>query len=268
MELSVTTRAVGYTSEGRSTVGHLALPGGSDPRPAVLIAHEGAGLNDFQRNRADQLAARGFAAFAMDYHAGRWYSDPAERMAQLGPVLADPDRMRDIGIAALEALLREPRVDASKVAVIGYGAGGSIAMEVGRAGVPLRAIAAVNPVLSAGRLADSERITCPLLVSLGSKDPLSPPELRASFAEEMDRAHVDWQMLVHGGAEHVFHMPPLLNDGSVAGPDDDIAVTPGVSYSPRNAERSWAAILELLDEVFGEEAALRKSSPRSDGCPY
>lgn len=76
--------------------------------------------------------------------------------------------------------------------------------------------------------------------------------MRASFAEEMDRAQVDWQMLVHGVAEHVFNIPPLLEDGSVAEPTDCVPVTPGVSYSPRSARRSWEAILELLDGAFGE----------------
>ncbi len=40
-------------------IGHLALPDGTDPRPAVLLGHEGIGPNDFQRRRADHLVCVG-----------------------------------------------------------------------------------------------------------------------------------------------------------------------------------------------------------------
>ncbi|MBO0872364.1 MAG: dienelactone hydrolase family protein [Pseudonocardia sp.] len=50
-------------------VGRLARPVGTGPWPAVLICHDGVGLNDYQRRRADHLAEHGYAALAMDYQA-------------------------------------------------------------------------------------------------------------------------------------------------------------------------------------------------------
>lgn len=47
-------------------IGHRALPDGADQRPAVLIGHEGPGLNEYQRRRADHLAERGYVALAME----------------------------------------------------------------------------------------------------------------------------------------------------------------------------------------------------------
>src|SRR5580692_10357300 len=44
-----TTREVSYTADGRNLVGTLTLPSGDDPRPGVLISHEGPGLDDFGR---------------------------------------------------------------------------------------------------------------------------------------------------------------------------------------------------------------------------
>lgn len=247
----VSTRRVEYRADGRVMTGHLALPAGTGPRPGVLIGHEGIGLNDFQRRRADRLAERGYVAFAMDYHGGRWFSDPAEMMAHLAPLLADPDRMRAIGRAALDVLRGELRSDPTQIAAIGYGAGGTIALELGRDGTDLQAIAAVNPVLATVRPQDSANIHCPVLVCVGSADPLAPAERRQAFAHEMQAAGVDWQLIIYGGAEHAFHLPPLNLDGSLSTTDTHEKPTPGIRYHHRHAQRSWRAILDLLDEVFG-----------------
>jgi dienelactone hydrolase len=64
-------------------VAHLAWPGGEGPWPAVLIGHDGIGLDDYQRRRADDLAVHGYVALAMDYHGGQLFSGRPEAM--LGP---------------------------------------------------------------------------------------------------------------------------------------------------------------------------------------
>src|SRR5262249_3460230 len=118
---TITRRTVEYPADGLTMVGHLALPAGVGRRPAVLIGPEGPGLNDFQRGRADALAELGYVALAFDLHGGRWFTDPEEMLARCMPLLADPDRLRDIGHAALDVLLAEPRTDPDRVAAIGYG---------------------------------------------------------------------------------------------------------------------------------------------------
>ena len=174
--------------------GHLACPDTSGPHPAVLLVHEGIGLNDFQRQRADRLAEAGYVAFAMDYLAGRWFADPADMIPVLGPLIADPERMRDIGLAALQVLLDDHQVDPSRVAALGYGTGGSIALELGRDGVPLAAIAVVNPVLPTEHLQRWGNLACPLLMCVGSKDPLAPTTLLNDVTAQLDAAGVDWQL--------------------------------------------------------------------------
>lgn len=247
----VTTRAVEYCADDTTMIGYLALPEGTDQRPAVLIGHEGPGLNDYQRRRAEHLAARGYVALAMNYHGGRWFSDPHETMARLGPLLADPDRMRGIGRAALDVLLAEPRTDAAQLAAVGYGAGGTIALELGRDGVDLKAVVGVNPGLATVRPQDSVNITGQVLVCVGSEDPIVPPEQRRAFQEEMQAGGVDWQLNIYGGAEHAFHHPPVNPDGSVSSaPTHQQSVLPGVSYHPAHAQRAWRAMLDLLDETL------------------
>ena len=57
-----------YQAEGATMVGHLAfddqLPG---RRPAVLVSHEGSGLDQHAKGIAERLAALGYIAFALDY---------------------------------------------------------------------------------------------------------------------------------------------------------------------------------------------------------
>ncbi|MFG2907597.1 dienelactone hydrolase family protein [Kitasatospora sp. NPDC048286] len=234
----VTTRTVEYPADGLTMVGHLALPGGTGRRPAVLIGPEGPGLNDFQRRRADALAELGYVALAFDLHGGRWFADPQEMLARVLPLLDDPDRMRDIGGAALDVLRAEPRTDPDRIAAVGYGTGGAIALELGRAGVDLRAIGTVNGLVT-GRPGEAARIRCPVWAGVGSEDPIMPAEKRDAFAAEMQAAGVDWRLVVYGGAEHAFHHPSVEH-----------TVLPGVRHHPLHAERAWRDVLALLAECL------------------
>ena len=47
---------------------HLARPDEVGPRPAVLVCHEGPGLDDHAKRVAAMLAELGYVAFALDYH--------------------------------------------------------------------------------------------------------------------------------------------------------------------------------------------------------
>ncbi|MEU2834798.1 dienelactone hydrolase family protein [Streptomyces lavendulae] len=235
---TVTTRTVTYQADALTMIGHLALPAGSDRRPAVLVGPEGVGLSDVERRRAEALAELGYVALAFDLHGGRYLSNPEEMLARCMPLLADPDRMRGIGHAALDVLRAEPRADPDRVAAIGYGTGGAIALELGRDGVNLRAIGTVNG-LTTGRPGDAARIRCPVWAGVGSEDPIMPPAQRQAFTAELQAAGVDWRLAVYGGALHAFHHPPV-----------DHTALPGVGYHPRHAQRAWRDIVGLLAECL------------------
>lgn len=235
---TMTTRTVEYPADGLTMVGHLAIPAGVGRRPAVLLGPEGPGLNDVQRRRADALAELGYVALAFDINGGRWFSDPEEMMAYIMPLLDDTERMRGIGYAALDVLRAEPRTDPDRIAAIGYGTGGAIALELGRDGVDLRAIGTINAVTT-GRPGEAANIRCPVWAGVGSEDPIMPPAQREAFAAEMQAAGVDWRLVIYGGAEHAFHHPNV-----------DHAVRPGVSHHPLHAERAWRDVVGLLAECL------------------
>ncbi|HEX3792624.1 MAG TPA: dienelactone hydrolase family protein [Pseudonocardiaceae bacterium] len=156
------------------------------------------------------------------------------------PLLADPGRMRGIGHAALDVLRAESRTDPDRIAAVGYGAGGAIALELGRDGVDLRAIGTVN-AMTTGRPGAAARIRCPVWAGVGSEDPIVSPAQRAAFAAQMQAAGVDWRLVVYGGALHAFHHPPTRTDQTVL---------PGVGYHPLHAQRAWCDVVNLLAECL------------------
>ncbi|MGK5636809.1 dienelactone hydrolase family protein [Streptomyces sp. URMC 126] len=235
---TITTRTVEYPADNLTMIGHLALPAGAERRPAVLVGPEGVGLSDVERRRAEALAELGYVALAFDLHGGRYLDDPDEMLARCMPLLADPNRMRGIGHAALDVLRAEPRTDPDRIAAVGYGTGGAVALELGRAGVDLRAIGTVNGLIT-GRPGEAARIRCPVWAGVGSEDPIMTPAQRDAFTEEMRAAGVDWRLTVYGGALHAFHHPPV-----------DHTVRPGVGYHPRHAQRAWHDIVALLAECL------------------
>lgn len=234
------TTDIAYEVNGATMIGRLALPAGEGSRPAILIAHEGNGLDDEQKSRPERFAALGYVAFALDYHGGgRPLDDRAEINARLTQLIDNPERAQEIATAGLDVLLAEPRVDASRVAAIGYCFGGTLVLELARSGADLKAVIGFHPGLTTKRPRDSANIVGKVLVCVGADDPLIPVEQRLAFEHEMRAAGVDWRINLYGGAKHSFTHPRA-----------ELAAVAGIEYHQPTDERSWRAMLDLLDEVF------------------
>jgi len=229
-----------YTADDTTFVGRLALPDGDDRRPGVLLAHEGNGLDEWNKTKAERFAALGYVTFALDYHGGgEPIGDRDAMMARLGALRTDPDRLRAIARAGLDVLLAEPRVDPARVAVVGYCFGGTVALELARSGADLKAVVGFHPGLTSARPADAENIRGSVLMLLGADDPLISEEQRQAFQEEMRAASVDWRLVLYGGAQHGFTNPNARHSSF-----------PGNAYDERADTRSWRAMLDLFDEVL------------------
>jgi dienelactone hydrolase len=253
----IETSEVTYDADGLTMVAHLARPDGEGPWPAVLIGHDGIGLHDYQRSRADHLAEQGFVALAMDYHGGQLFSgDPEGMLARVMPLIADAGRMQDIGRRALDVLRAVPGADLNRLAALGYGAGGSIVLELARAGVPFKAVAAVHPGLPDPRAEDWANVAGPFLLCTGSEDPICSPEQVLAFTRALQDAGVDWRANIYGGAKHAFWAQPTNPDGSPTGETTHPnATVPGVGYHPAHTVRAWRAVLDLFDETIGTSSA-------------
>lgn len=241
-------RDLTYDVDDLRMVAHLALPTEDGPWPAVLIGHDGIGLEGYARSRADDLARRGYAALAMDYHGGRTYfGEPDAMLARVVPLISDPTRMRAIGRAALAALSAVPGVDGDCIGAVGYGAGASILLELARSGVGFKGLAAVHPGLPEPQAGDWIGVPGSFLLCTGSDDPICSVAHLLEFADALQDAGADWRVHVYGGAKHAFWALPRGSSGAPAARGG--ATVPGVGPHRQQAARAWRAVVDLLDET-------------------
>jgi len=153
-----------------------------------------------------------------------------------------PERLHRRLQASLEALVQFPQVDPERLAVIGYCFGGWCALELARTGAPLRGVGVFHGALNATKTHAADRIQGKVLVCSGASDPLVPPEQITAFSQEMSSAGIDWQVHLYGGTHHGF--TSLEAGGNPR---------PGFGYSASADRRSWAALSELLSEIFNME---------------
>lgn len=232
---------ISYEVDGTVMVGQLAFDDyRQGARPAVLVAHEGPGLDDHVRGRAQRLASLGYCAFSLDYFGGGTaIYEEEQMMARLVPLMSDPTATRRRGFAGLDVLLARPEADPSRLGVIGYCFGGTMALELGRAGADIKAIVGFHPGLTAS--ADSANITASVLMCVGSDDPFTPAEARLAFEQEMRQAGVaDWTVEIYGGVGHSFTNIRSASTGR-----------PGLAYDAAADRRSWRSMLQLFGDTIG-----------------
>ena len=207
-------------------------------RPGVLLVHGGAGLDEHARLQARRYAALGYVVFACDMF-GDGVAGDRDRVIQCLTGLRDnPALMVRRAQAALRELSRWPGTD-GRVAAIGFCFGGLAVLTLARSGEPLAGAVSIHGSLATGSPAQPGHVRARLLACHGAKDPHVPLTDVLAFAEEMDRAGADWQLIMYGGALHGFthaHAKP----GAI----------PGVAYDRLADNRSFAATRSFLSEVF------------------
>jgi dienelactone hydrolase len=235
------TRDIDYAADGVTLRGYLAFEDSAGPRPGVLVFHEGVGLGDFAMERARRLASLGYVALAADMFGERRQATNLQEVATMvGGLRAEPQRLRARGQAALTTLAGLPQVDASRLAAIGFCFGGSVVLELARAGAELKAVVSFHGVLGTQLPAAVGRVKASVLVLTGAEDPLAPPDQVVAFEQEMRAAGVaDWQVVSYGNTLHGF-----------ANPAADGSMMRTALYHAQSDRRSWAAMQALFNEVL------------------
>jgi dienelactone hydrolase len=235
------TTDIEYRVADKRFVGYLAVDETrSGRRPGVLLAPEGLGLGDLCKAFARKLADLGYVAFAMDYYGDGQLAEMAQIMERIGALTADPPQIRVIAKAALDVLASQPETDPARLAAIGYCFGGTTALELARSGADLAAVVGFHSGLGTTRPAEPGAVKARILAQIGADDPVVPPEARVVFEREMTAADADWRLSLFGGVGH-----------SYTNPDVGALGRAGFAYDEKADARSWRAMLDLFDEVFG-----------------
>jgi dienelactone hydrolase len=239
---AVKTKTITYEYGGVTFKGHLAWDdAASGKRPGVLLVHEWWGLNDYARQRAEQLAGLGYVAFACDmYGEGKVTEHPKEAGEFATEVRKNVKVWQGRAQAALKVLRDQESVDAGKLAAIGYCFGGSTALELAYTGADLKAVVTFHAGLPVPDAEQAKAVKAKVLVCHGAADTFISEETAAKFRAALEGAKVDYEMIYLGGAKHSF---------TVKGVEEK--KVDGLAYNAEADRRSWQAMRMLFDEVFG-----------------
>jgi dienelactone hydrolase len=141
--------------------------------------------------------------------------------------------------AALDQLKKNPMVDPSKIAAIGYCFGGAGALELARSGADVKAVVVFHANLDTPTPQDANNIKGRVLALQGGDDPIVKPEERAGFEKEMRDARVDWALVTYGGTMHCFTDRGAGSDTSH-----------GCAYNAESERRSWVTMRDFFHETF------------------
>lgn len=240
-QAAVHTETVEYRHGDAVLEGYLAYDDVSpDKRPGVLVVHDWTGLREEPKRRAEALAEMGYAVFAVDmYGKGIRPTDPKDAGAQATIYKSDRALMRDRVKAGLDVLLKQPTVDTSRIAAIGYCFGGTTVLELARSGSDVKGVVSFHGGLGTPVPGDAKNIKGKVLVLHGADDPYSPKEEVLAFEDEMREAGVDYQVHLYGGTVHSFTIHEAGNDNSK-----------GAAYNASADKRSWEAMKQFFNEIF------------------
>lgn len=234
-------KEIPYTSGDTECMGYLVYDNaGAKHKPGVLVVHDWMGLTEKTKAKADALAGLGYVAFAADiYGKGVRPQNPKDSGEQAGKYKSNRKLYRERLLSAYEQLKSQPMVDTQNTGVIGYCFGGTGAVELARAGAPIKGAVSFHGGLDSPTPADGANIKGRVLALHGADDPFVAGKDLEAFEAEMRNNKVDWQLVKYGNAVHSFTDKTAGNDN-----------TKGAAYNEEADKRSWQAMKDFFKEVF------------------
>ena len=236
------TQTVDYKQGDTALEGYLAYDGSvSGKRPGILLVHRRDGMSDFTRGRADMIAKLGYVVFAADiFGKDMRPKDIPEMRVQSTKYNKDRPLMRARAQAGLDALRQNSLVDPSRIAVIGYCFGGTVAVELIHTGAPVVGTVAVHGSFRNFTPGWGKNVKGRVIILHGDKDVVAPWSEVELVLKELRQAEVDWQMELYAGADH------------------DFTALTGIA-NERATARAWAATQKFFTEVLRDGATLTGS---------
>ena len=237
----VQSESVAYRDADATLRGYLVWDDSvQGKRPGVIVVHEWWGLNAYARKRAEMLAKLGYVAFAADMYGEDKVTEHAEQASEwMKQITANVERWRKRALIALEILRKHELVDPSQIAAIGYCFGGATVMQLAYAGADLNGVVSFHGSLPLPTNQQAAAIKAKVLVAHGYADGFIPAKRVADFKAALEKAGVDWQLHVYGGAKHGFTNPNAGRYG-----------IENVRYDETADRRSWQAMQLFFREIF------------------
>lgn len=245
--------SVGSGASSAMLSGVLAFPKSRTTAPAVILLHGCSGVSANMRHWAEALRSWGYATFILDSFGGRGLKSVCET----GSLRSD-DRVPD-AYATLALLARHPRIDGSRVALMGFSHGGGVVLlagahwvargYVGSGASAFRAFVAFYPRCE-GRYPGA--LAGPLRVHTGVLDDWTPAPPCEVMVESLRRRGADARITVYEGARHAFDavgLPPERWLPNVQAPLGRRGAS--VGYSPEATASARENVRRELAELLG-----------------
>jgi dienelactone hydrolase len=196
------------TTEATTLTGELKLPDGPGPFPAVVLMHGCGGVGNAEQGWVAPLKTAGYATFVVDSFTGRGLTEVCTNSRSLLSVQRLPDTY-----GALRLLATHPRLDARRIALMGFSHGGSLTLASATAwakdvfGVEAHAaFRAFLPFYPGCYIDYPERraISAPLRIHIGDLDDWTPAAPCRQLVDTLKVAGFDADITVYAGAHHSF----------------------------------------------------------------
>jgi dienelactone hydrolase len=188
--------------------GELRFPSGTAPFPIVILAHGCSGISRSVTGWEDVLRSWGYATFVLDSFRGRGLTEVCTNARTLVATQRIPD-----AYGALRILVTHPRIDAGRVALMGFSHGGALTMGASTlwaketyapAGQPtFRAFFPFYPYCNTV-YPERERVSAPVRIHTGELDDWTPAGPCARLADSLKASGQDVAITVYPGAHHGF----------------------------------------------------------------
>jgi dienelactone hydrolase len=205
---SAATEPFALTGTAAALSGELLFPEGAGPFPAIVLVHGCEGNQNVEPAWGPYLRKAGYATFNIDSLRGRGLNEVCTQPAALSPLQRVPDTY-----GALRLLAAHPKIDAKRVALMGFSHGGIVTMLASTAwakekfapdGQPsFRAFFAFYPYCNT-IFPERNRVSAPVRIHIGGADDWTPAKACAELAASLKAAGQDVGISIYPGAYHQF----------------------------------------------------------------
>ena len=181
--------------------------------PAILIFSPWSGRTHFVDHKAQLMAQKGYVGIAVDlYGEGKTGVTNDECSALMSPFIEDRQFLKNRMTTIINHFKQDPLIDEQKIVVMGYCFGGLCALDAVRNNLGVYAGISIHGLYGKPSYKLPSLYEAKLLTLHGQKDPMVPANDVWALQEELQKANVDWQMIIYGLGYHAFTNPDVPTD--------------------------------------------------------